>query len=208
VKEAASYLPEIVPRRGRYEFADGLERKLGLKSVAERLDVCLRESNDRERSLEERGESLMEAAALTRKWGIDLYGTAHAPDMAIMDGMFEFPVGPRPDSDWASDDERRRVAASAPVPNRRFHYRWRAADLLWKAAKFLPDNDERTARALWEGGRLIANRDPGGADKFYKALVNRCRKLPIGREADRLRWFPPRPEGWEDPKWAGALAFE
>jgi hypothetical protein len=122
--------------------------------------------------------------------------------------MYEFSTEARTKSTWASDDERRRVAASAPVPDRRHHYRWRAADLLWKAAKFLPDNDERTARALWEGGRLLANRDAAGADKFYKALVNRCRNLPIGQEADRLRWFPPRPEAWKDPRWAGDLAFE
>lgn len=208
VKEATSYLPDILPRRERYETDVDLKKKLSLKSIAKRLDVCLRESNDRDRSLEERGELLMEAAALTRKYGIDLYGTAHAPDMAIMDGMYEFSVAPRTKSVWASDDERRRVAASAPVPDRRFHYRWVAGNLMWKAAKLLPDNDERTARALWEGGRLIANRDPGGADKFYKALVNRCRNLPIGQEADRLRWFPPRPAGWKDPKLAGALAFE
>ncbi|MBL7645254.1 MAG: hypothetical protein JNK74_03585 [Candidatus Hydrogenedentes bacterium] len=208
LKEAENYLPAIVPGRERYETDDGLEKGAGLRSVVHRLNECLRESNDRDLSLESRGESLMEAAALTRKWGFDLYATAHAPDMAVMNGSFEFSVEPRTKSAWASDDERRRVAASAPVPNRRFHYRWRAAELLWKAAKFLPDNDERTARALWEGGRLIANRDPGGADKFYKALVNRCRKLPIGQEADRLRWFPPRPEAWRDPKWAGKLAFE
>ncbi len=208
IKEAENHFPDVLPGSEGYWYDSDEAEQTDLKTVARKLNEDLRAANDRDRSLEARANSLMEAAWITRKWGLRLYGTAHAPDMEVYGGMFEFSVKPRTQSAWASDDERRRVAASAPVPDLRFHYRWHAADLLWKASKFLPDNDERTARALWEGGRLIANRDPGGADKFYKALVNRCRKLPIGQEADRLRWFPPRPSEWRDPKWAGKLAFE
>jgi len=32
--------------------------------------------------------------------------------------------------------------------------------------------------------------EPDAADRFYKALVRRCRKTEIGAKADRLRWFP------------------
>jgi tetratricopeptide (TPR) repeat protein len=208
MKEAESHFPDVLSASEGYWNDSSLVEQGDLKAVIRKLSESLRAANDGARSLEARAQSLMEAAWITRKWGLRLYGTAHAPDMEVFGGMYEFSTEPRTKSTWASDDERRRVAASAPVPDRRHHYRWVASDLLWKAAKFLPDNDERTARALWEGGRLIANRDPGGADKFYKALVNRCRNLPIGQEADRLRWFPPCPEAWEDPKWAGALAFE
>jgi hypothetical protein len=208
IQEAVSYLPDILDGSVGYWYDNNETDQSDLKSVARELSEDLKAANNRDRSLEARAQSLMEAAWITRKSGLLLYGTAHAPDMEIYGGMFEFSLAPRTNSKWASDDERRRVAASAPVPDRRHHYRWRAADLLWQAARLFPDNDERTARALWEGGRLIANRDPGGADKFYKALVNRCRKLPIGQEADRLRWFPPRPTAWEDPAWAGTLALE
>ena len=89
-----------------------------------------------------------------------------------------------------SEDEKKRVLASAPVPDKRFHYRYVASDLFWKAAALLPDNDEHTARMLFEGGTCLKDRDPESADKFYKALVRRCGNLSIGKQADRQRWFP------------------
>lgn len=77
------------------------------------------------------------------------------------------------------------------------HYR--SAALMWEAAKLSEDNTAYTARALWEGGDVLKYSDPQAADRFYKALVNRCRQLPIGQEADKRRWFPktppPLPEG-------------
>jgi branched-subunit amino acid transport protein len=39
-------------------------------------------------------------------------------------------------------------------------------------------------------GSWLKNRDPQAADVFYKALVRRCPKTDIGKEADRIRWFP------------------
>ena len=97
----------------------------------------------------------------------------------------------------ASAEESRRFDSSRPNPDLTFHYRYRASDLMWEAASQLPNNDKRTAQALWYGGTWLADRDPKAADRFYKALVRRCRKLPIGREADALRWFPPNPNWTE-----------
>jgi len=54
----------------------------------------------------------------------------------------------------------------------------------------MPDNSADTARVLWTAGGWLKDRDPKEADRFYKALVNRCRKTDLGREADGLRWFP------------------
>lgn len=208
IKEAESYFPDVYPDTRRRRHYRDTTSDPKLKTLIRGLNDRMRASNDRSRSLEERGEALFAAAMLTRKWGMEIYGTAHGPDMSIYNGRYYFPVEPRASSIWATADEKRRVSASAPVPNRRFHYRWRAIDLFWKAAEFLPDNDDRTARALWEGGRLSTVMESEGSDKFYKALVWRCQNLPIGQEADRLRWFPPRPDHWKEQDWAGKLAFE
>ena len=89
-----------------------------------------------------------------------------------------------------SEDEEKRVLASLPEPLRRFHYRYKAADLMWKAAELLPDNDELKAKALCRGGTYLKVRDPKSADKFYKALVKTCGQTELGKEADKLRWFP------------------
>ena len=93
-----------------------------------------------------------------------------------------------------------------PVPNRKDHFLYPAADLMWEAAALLPNNDVLTARALYKGGMWLRYRDPPAADRFYKALVRRNPNLAVAREADRLRWFPkefdervlytPRPPSW------------
>ncbi len=92
-----------------------------------------------------------------------------------------------------SPEERERVARSAPAPDARFHYRFVAAQHLWEAAALMPDGDDATAEVLVTAGHWIKNLDARAADRFYKALVRRCGRTALGREADRLRWFPPAP---------------
>ena len=89
-----------------------------------------------------------------------------------------------------SQDEEKRVIGSLPDPARRFHYRFKAADLMWESAKLLPNNDQLKAKALCIGGSYIKVRDPKLADKFYKELVITCGKTELGQKADKLKWFP------------------
>lgn len=70
-------------------------------------------------------------------------------------------------------DELRRVADHA-VPQKRFHYRYRAAQLAWWAASLTPNDAEETARVLVEAGGWLKARDPEAARAFYQALVIRC----------------------------------
>ena len=94
-----------------------------------------------------------------------------------------------------SVDEEKRAVSSLPDPPKRFHYRYKASDLMWKCAQLLPNNDELKAKALCIGGSYIKTRDPQLADKFYKELVKTCGKTKLGQEADRLKWFPKVEEG-------------
>ncbi len=64
------------------------------------------------------------------------------------------------------------------------------AVLGWQAAKGMPDNSDETARVLCQAGAWIKYWSPKEADVFYKALVRRCGKTAIGKQADRMRWFP------------------
>jgi hypothetical protein len=43
---------------------------------------------------------------------------------------------------------------------------------------------------LCVAGSWLKHRDPKGADKFYKALVRRCRRTALGTAADLNRWCP------------------
>ena len=91
-----------------------------------------------------------------------------------------------------TDDEVARRILTAAVPYRRFHYRYVAADMMWRCAQMLPNNDPLCAEALYLGGTYLQNRDPLSADKFYKTLVRRNPNLAIAQEANKLKWFPPK----------------
>ena len=86
-------------------------------------------------------------------------------------------------------EEIRRAEKHLVSPNRRFHYRYLAADHAWKAADNLPDNTNAKAYMLNTAGLWLANRDPEAADRFYKALVRKNWSHPLGQAADRKRWF-------------------
>ncbi len=96
---------------------------------------------------------------------------------------FAILVGPSP-------DEFRRVRRNEITPYVRFHYRYIAADHAWAATELMPNGTDELAWRLWTAGSWLKYRDPQAADRFYKALVRRCRNSDLGSEADRIRWFP------------------
>lgn len=168
-----------------------------------RLDAYLgavRAGHDGNRAREDRAASLWEAATIARHEGMELLGTELGPDGFADGGNFdrrdvadyrreraaeeqENLLAPRP-------DELRRAASHAPTPDRRFHYRFAAADHAWAAAELMPDEDRDTAVVLHAAGSWLAGRDPAAAERFYHALVNRCSTTRLGHAALRKRWFP------------------
>jgi len=178
-REAVPYLPA--------------ERRADL----ERLDGHLEAGRDRKRRAAERGRELFQAACLVRDQGLELTGTEVDPDWKVVDGEYEVQTmtfGSREARQRnlvlrASPDETARVKRHRVRPWKRYHYRYRAADLAWEAAALLPSGDEKAA-LLATAGRWIASGDPQKADRFYKQLVRCCGTTDLGREADALRWFP------------------
>lgn len=83
-----------------------------------------------------------------------------------------------------------RLTAHAVRPDKRFHYRYIAADLAWDAAQLMPNQADQTAEVLCLAGNWLRDRDDQAAERFYQALVRRCSKTQIGLEAERIRWFP------------------
>lgn len=175
--EAAAYLPD--------------EHQAALKS----LSAYLASGRDARRSKSGRAADLFEAACVLRHQGMEITGTEAAPDWALFYGDYDLTgyMGDRLDRRRnrlfpMSPEEAARVEKSAVDP-RRFQYRYRAADLVWEAAKLLPRGD-RKAEMLATAGNWIKYRDPEAADRFYKELVRCCQATNLGREADYLRWFP------------------
>ncbi|MSR64570.1 MAG: hypothetical protein EXS18_02175 [Verrucomicrobiae bacterium] len=143
----------------------------------------------------DRAEWLWEAARITRYWGLALTGTEVEPDWHAYGGSYDLgnTSESRPKEAEivpVTEVERQRVGKHVAEPDERFHYRYRAADLAWEAARLLPDDSDATAAVLCEAGSWLKIRNPMLADRFYKSLVVRCRHTETGAEADRRRWFP------------------
>jgi hypothetical protein len=146
---------------------------------------------------DQRAEALLTAAYIARTNGLELVGTEVEPDWRLRDGDFELTSGrerggPETASALvaASKDELSRATNHNADPETRWHYRYQAASLTWEAARSMPDNNDRTALMLWQGGWWLKDIAPETADLFYKALVRRNRQTELGAEADRRRWFP------------------
>ncbi|MEI7878353.1 MAG: hypothetical protein WCI96_10580 [Planctomycetota bacterium] len=191
-------------RLGRFDEAQAY-LPAELKPVLAQYRAALATGRDPKVADAKRAQALITAARIGHNDGMSLMGTEGEPDFAIWDGDFEtgHPLlrseGREPQEDGkepppllvrASNDEVERVKSSDSNPSKRFHYRYVAADLAWEAAVLMPDGDPKTAALLCEAGGWIKFADPKAADRFYKALVRRCGDTELGKQADKLRWFP------------------
>ena len=192
-----------------------LARRLGRETSAEALRYFvpeqadfyrvylahLRQAHDVKQAALARGRAFMAAARIARHQGMELFGTELAPDAFIHGGSYD--ISPRRrEYGYNSKDPlgpsqlEQELVEKHPLPQqgRRYHYRYRAADLAWLGASLLPNDSEETAGMLCEAGSWLKNRDPAAADLFYKALVVRCPSTRLGAEAEALHWFPALPE--------------
>jgi len=189
---------------------------MGLRSLWAHYVTLDTAAHDQTLSAQARAAIVWRQARIHRHWGAELFSTDTSPDGGIHGWDFEVTdlanVRSFQDGwslDWEAEsspyapaefpgeraipiisrDEARRVE-SHPLPNTgRFHYRYVAADLAWEAAKLLPDNDPQLAPLYNTAGQWISGRDPEAADRFYQAMVKRCKETDLGRAADKKRWF-------------------
>ena len=128
---------------------------------------------------------------------MELTGTEVEPDWTLVDGDYEVETWTFGSRDArrenrvlrATPDETARVKRNRVRPWKRFHYRYRAADLAWEAASLLPSGDEK-AGMLATAGSWIEHDDPQAADRFYKQLVRCCGTTELGRAGRRAALVP------------------
>ncbi len=156
---------------------------------------------------------LYQVALTHRAFGMEFFGTEVAPDEFRWDGALDGGLsatilrgaadGNRLARNWETEsdllsiptcpkisaDERFRLRRYGAHPDKRFHYRYVASDIAWRAALQMPNGSPDLIRTLNPAGSWIKNLDPTAADRFYKALVWRNFGTPAGREADARRWF-------------------
>jgi hypothetical protein len=216
-------LARRLARAGRFQEARPFFPPRWREALDRYAQGLARGSNPRA-SKDNRAMAIWSAALEARYHGLQLLGTAAAPDwftygangVADDPAMFrrgQFPVVlnvmdskainvPLPAILRASGIEKARTEASAAPSENRFHYRYTAASLGWKAAGMLPGSDPRTAAMLNLAGRWLASKDSEAADRFYQALESRCASTALGQQAAAQHWFvdvmdpavPHRPE--------------
>ncbi|MCD4823740.1 MAG: hypothetical protein K8S55_03980 [Phycisphaerae bacterium] len=206
IERRAKQFRYLVARRlgrlGRWKEAREFYPAITLKRT-DAYNQAVRKGNDPKLSKTERAKQFMVAARLARWYGMSMMGTELWPDFSLYGGSYAYSGSyshchqngpPHTYSKTAllpkSKAEIQRVKQHAAKPPKRFHYRYIAAEYAWAAAKLMPDNSKETAQVLWEAGRWLSHHDKKFADRFYKALVKRCGNTPLGKEADKLRWFP------------------
>ena len=146
--------------------------------------------------------------------GMELSGTELGPDFAWSGGMFGAPElrrrAPDQEPHGVTPAQASLIEATAPEPNVRFHYRYRASELAWQAAARIPKGHPDAPKVLCQAGTWLQNDDPKAADRFYKEMVWRGWGTPLGKAADLLRWFPPAEQCaldalTVDESWSGRL---
>jgi hypothetical protein len=197
-------------RAGRFDDAREFFPQ-ALAAVYASYLVNVRAGFDEKEPAGRRADALWAAAETLHELGMEIQGTELAPDFSIWGGNFEWPdlegcrgcalagSGPadltflvrwnREGSVLGPTNDELTRARKAKVPERRFHYRYRAAELAWLSAVLLPNDDPKTALILNTAGRWIAVRDPEQAELFYKTLVIRCPNTDLGRIAAETHWF-------------------
>ncbi|MES2643806.1 MAG: hypothetical protein V4850_30240 [Myxococcota bacterium] len=139
---------------------------------------------------EVRAAALWEAALLARTKGLELLGTELQPDFSLYEGDFDYM--PRIEARAAeagptlapTSDETARVAASAPDPDQRWHYRYTASSLAQRAAAQLADDDPRVPILLCRATRWHLDRDFERAQTFVREALRRTRAWPPEECAD------------------------
>lgn len=167
----------------------------------------LKVGNDAKSPKPKRAEALWEAAQLIVDKGSALYDFDLPAAMAgrLAGRNVEGPEVPNSPSKIVYGDpmkflppvtetERKRLKSNIVPTVHRYHSSYVAADLGWRAAQLMPDNDEQTATVLNTSGSWLKRGDDKAADRFYQAIERRCPKTKIGKEAIKRHWFVETPE--------------
>jgi hypothetical protein len=159
---------------------------------------AIRRGHEHDLSDRQRAAAFWQAGSTARHEGLELLGYELEPDCLVYNGGF--PGSSMTDQRMEtmknnpltalSQDEINRAKVNIPLINKRWHYRYIAAEHAWQAIELMHDSDELTAQMLWVAGSWLKDTDPKAANRFYKALAQRCRQTKLGQQAAQQHWFP------------------
>lgn len=130
----------------------------------------------------ERADALFQLAHLTRQHGLELLGYELAPDYQVFYGQFEFYTDSTPPLWPIPAAEQQRLTQTAAAPDKRFHYRYVAADLAAQSAELWPQNSQAYAASLCAATTWLINRDPEIAQQYYQRYLQHGPYVPWGAD--------------------------
>ncbi|MES2819460.1 MAG: hypothetical protein V4812_10795 [Pseudomonadota bacterium] len=171
-RPVAAHLRELLGRRllraERYEEAVAYFDDPALRQAALEYGEARKAGADRWRGID-RAEALYGAAVLARRQGMELLGYEMAPDHAYTGGTYSLDwVERQVPGDWLSAAEATRQNDHLAQPNRRYHYRYVAADLASQAADQLPPRSQAFAATLCKAGGWLVDSDLDSARVHYR----------------------------------------
>ena len=145
-------------RAGRYDdayayFAPGLDARYGDIDLRAKAKAYAGDLHDGDHAWTDIGkaEARYAAAKIARENGMELLGYEQGPDFGDNGGEFQGGSGQSAETlkgDLVTAGERQRFNDSAAKPDRRFHYRYLAADTAVSAADLLPPRSQAFAATL------------------------------------------------------------
>ncbi|MBU2427699.1 MAG: hypothetical protein KKA56_12550 [Gammaproteobacteria bacterium] len=166
-KEAPSYFvePELKTLAAKYIQARQQSQSHWLSKLGQTFGVNFGHL--------QQAEATFEAAMLTREHGLELLGFEMAPDYQVFYGQFEFwqPEQPPVRQLPVPEAEQQRVQQSSALPDKRFHYRYLAAELASQSADLLPANSQAFAATLCHATTWLIHRDPELAQGYYQRYL-------------------------------------
>lgn len=161
-------------RAGRYDEAQDYfpasgDPRFGKDDLRAKAREFAQELHDAEHAWTGIGkaEARYKAAAIQRELGMELFGYEQGPDYNDMGGGFQGGSGHSADDlkqSLVTDGERQRYADTAPKPDRRFHYRYLAADRAAGAADLLPPRSQAFAAVLCKASGWMLDGPPDYGD--------------------------------------------
>ena len=114
------------------------------------------------------------ASRLARRDGLEILGTAVAPDWGLYGADFDLSAyrEPHEPSRWLGGDEAFRLEDSAPAHPERYQYRFVASELAEWAADDLPHRSQAFAMTLCWSARDVFNRDPRRVQTLWRRYVH------------------------------------
>ncbi|MBT2118742.1 hypothetical protein KK141_16205 [Dyella sp. LX-66] len=161
-------------RAGRYDEAQNYlpasgDERFGKDDLRAKAREFARDLHDAEHAWTDIGkaEARYRAAAIQRELGMELFGYEQGPDYNDMGGGFQGGSGHGADDlkqSFVTDGERQRYADTVPKPDRRFHYRYLAADRAAAAADLLPPRSQAFAAVLCKASGWMLDGPPDYGD--------------------------------------------